>query len=61
MDKDSATSAIKKVLGSIQEALGRAIGDRTMEAEGRAKKIEGAAQKTAGGTKDATREINGQQ
>ncbi len=26
MDKDSMTSAIKKVLGSIQEALGRAIG-----------------------------------
>ena len=48
MDKDSATSAIKRVLGSIQESFGRAIGDRNMEADGRAKKIEASAQKTAG-------------
>jgi uncharacterized protein YjbJ (UPF0337 family) len=67
MDKDSRAgairlaAAIKKVVGSIQETLGRAIGDRNMEAEGKAKKVAGTAEQTMGSVKDATREINGQQ
>jgi uncharacterized protein YjbJ (UPF0337 family) len=61
MDKDRVEGTIKKVLGSIQESFGRAIGDRAMEAQGKAKKAEGAAQNITGRVREATREIDGQQ
>jgi uncharacterized protein YjbJ (UPF0337 family) len=61
MDRDSVSRAISKVLGGIQEAMGKAIGNREMEAQGKAKKVDAAAQKTVANVKDATREIDSQQ
>jgi uncharacterized protein YjbJ (UPF0337 family) len=58
MDRDSVSRAISQVLGGIQEAVGKAIGNREMEAQGRAKKGEAVPQKTV---KDVTKEIDGQQ
>ena len=58
MDRDSVSRAISKVLGGIQEAVGRAIGNQEMEAQGKAKKGEAVPQKTV---KDVRREIDGQQ
>ncbi|MGH7037140.1 MAG: CsbD family protein [Stellaceae bacterium] len=40
----------------MKEAAGRALGDRKMESEGRAKKTEGKVQNAVGGARDKIRE-----
>ena len=57
MDKDRVTGAAKKVGGGIKESVGKAIGDKKIEAEGKAKKNEGKIQNAVGSAKDAAREI----
>ncbi|MGH7054795.1 MAG: CsbD family protein [Stellaceae bacterium] len=56
MDKDRVAGSAKKVGGDIKEAAGRALGDRKMESEGRAKKTEGKVQNAVGGARDKIRE-----
>lgn len=56
MDKDRVAGSAKKVGGGIKEAAGRALGDKKMESEGRAKKTEGKVQNAVGGAKDKIRE-----
>ncbi len=53
MDKDRITGSAKVVKGKIKEAIGKAVGDAKLEAEGTADKIEGKIQNAVGGMKDA--------
>lgn len=55
MDKDRVIGSAKVVKGKVKEAVGKAIGDAKLEAEGKAAKIEGKVQNAVGGLKDALR------
>ncbi|HEY1260896.1 MAG TPA: CsbD family protein [Stellaceae bacterium] len=57
MDKDRIAGAAKKVGGGIKEGIGKALGDKKTEAEGKAKKTEGELQNAIGGAKDAARDV----
>ena len=57
IDKDRIEGALKQAGGAIKENAGAALGDKKMEAEGAAKRTEGKVQNTAGGTKDAVRDV----
>lgn len=56
MHKDQAKGAAKDVKGSVKQAAGRATGDRRMEGEGAAERVEGKIQKGVGALKDAARD-----
>jgi len=53
IDKDRVVGSAKEVKGKIKEAVGKAVGDTKLEAEGTADKIEGKVQNALGGLKDA--------
>ena len=53
MDKDRIIGSAKEVEGKVKEAVGKAVGDAKLEAEGTADKIEGKVQNAVGGLKDA--------
>jgi uncharacterized protein YjbJ (UPF0337 family) len=52
MDKDRVVGSAKVVKGKVKEAVGKAVGDAKLEAQGKADKIEGKVQNTVGGIKD---------
>ena len=52
MDKDRVVGSAKVVKGKIKEAVGKAVGDAKLEAQGKADKIEGKVQNAVGGLKD---------
>ena len=56
MDKDRVVGSAKVVKGKVKVALGKAIGDAKLEAEGKAEKVEGKVQNAAGGIKDTIRD-----
>lgn len=43
---------VKQVAGSANQAIGKAAGDKKLEAEGTAQKVEGKVQSAVGGLKD---------
>lgn len=53
MDKDRIIGSGKQVKGAIKEAVGKAVGDGKLQAEGKADKIEGKVQNLAGSIKDS--------
>lgn len=53
IDKDRVVGSAKVVRGKVKEAVGKAIGDAKLEAEGTADQIEGKVQNAVGGLKDA--------
>ena len=53
LDKDRVVGSAKVVKGKVEEAVGKAVGDAKLEAEGTADKIEGKVQNAVGGLKDA--------
>jgi len=53
VDKDRVAGSAKVVKGKVKEAVGKAVGDAKLEAEGTADKIEGKVQNAVGGLKDA--------
>ena len=55
MHKDQIKGAAKDMKGSVKESVGKATGDRDMEAEGAADKTMGKVQKGVGDLKDAAR------
>lgn len=57
MDKDRVIGSAKVVKAKVKIAVGKAIGDAKLEAEGKAEKVEGKAQNTIGGTKDKIRDV----
>jgi uncharacterized protein YjbJ (UPF0337 family) len=52
MDKDRVVGSAKVVKGKLKEAVGKAVGDSKLEAEGKAEKIEGKVQNAIGGLRD---------
>jgi uncharacterized protein YjbJ (UPF0337 family) len=56
MDKDRIRGSLKQVVGRIKEAIGKAAGDRKIEAEGQADQAVGKFQNAVGGVKDSVRE-----
>ena len=56
MHKDEAKGAAKDIKGSAKEGIGKATGDRRMEAEGAAERAAGKVQKGVGAVKDAARD-----
>ncbi len=55
MDKDRVAGSAKVVKGKLKVAVGKAIGDAKLEAEGQADKIEGKVPNAVGGIKDTLR------
>ena len=51
----SYQGAAKQAKGAIKEAVGKAVGDGKLAAEGRSDKVEGKIQNAVGGLKDALR------
>jgi uncharacterized protein YjbJ (UPF0337 family) len=56
MDKDRVIGSAKVVKGKAKVAVGKAIGDSKLEAEGQAEKVEGKVQNAVGGIKDTIRD-----
>jgi uncharacterized protein YjbJ (UPF0337 family) len=56
MDKDRVIGSAKVVEGKVKVALGKAIGDDKLVAEGEAEKVEGKVQNAVGGIKDTIRD-----
>jgi uncharacterized protein YjbJ (UPF0337 family) len=52
VDKDRIVGAAKQVKGAIEEAVGKAVGDAKLTAEGLADKAEGKIQSDIGVAKD---------
>ena len=55
MDKDRIEGTAKQAKGAVKEAVGKAVGDGKLQAEGKADKAEGKLQNTVGGLKDTLR------
>ena len=58
MDKDRVEGAAHQAKGAIKEAAGKVMGDKKTQAEGATEKAAGKVQNTAGGAKDAVRDIS---
>jgi uncharacterized protein YjbJ (UPF0337 family) len=56
MDKDRVIGSAKVIKGKAKVAVGKAIGDSKLEAEGHAEKVEGKVQNAVGGIKDTIRD-----
>ena len=56
MDKDRIAGAAKQTKGAIKEAVGKAVGDNKLVAEGKSDKVEGKIQYAVGGLKDTVRD-----
>ena len=55
-NKDRIVGSAKQVKGAAKEAVGRAVGDTKLTAEGAADKTEGKVQSAVGGIKDTIKE-----
>ena len=53
MEKDRILGSAKEVKGKVKEAVGKAVDDAKLEAEGTGDKIEGKVQNAVGELKDA--------
>jgi uncharacterized protein YjbJ (UPF0337 family) len=56
MDKDRIAGSAKQVKGSVEEAVGKAVGDTKLQADGEAERAEGKLQNAVGGVKDTLRD-----
>jgi uncharacterized protein YjbJ (UPF0337 family) len=56
MDKDRIVGAAKKAKGAVKVAVGKAIGDAKLVAEGKSDKVEGKIQNAVGGLKDTVKD-----
>ncbi len=53
MDKEHVKSAAKKAEGTLKEATGKALGDKSLEVKGKMDKAEGEVRDKVGDAKDA--------
>lgn len=53
MRKETVEGAVNKSVGSIKQAVGKAVGNKSLEAEGVADKVVGQVQQAVGASKDA--------
>lgn len=56
MDKDRIAGAAKQAKGAVKEAVGKAVGDNKLVAEGKSDKVTGKVQNAVGGLKDSVRD-----
>ena len=56
MDEDRVKGAAKQAKGAVKEAVGKAVGDGKLAAEGRSDKVEGKIQNLVGGLKDTVKD-----
>ena len=56
MDKDRIEGAAHQAKGKVKESVGKALGDKKLESEGKVEKTAGKVQNAVGGLKDAARE-----
>jgi uncharacterized protein YjbJ (UPF0337 family) len=56
MHKDEVEGGAKEARGAVKDAIGKATGDKKLQADGAADKAEGKVQKTAGKIKEAARD-----
>ena len=59
MDNDRIAGAAQKLGGGAKDAVGGALGDTKLQAEGKADKAAGTVQNAVGGAKDAARDLAG--
>ncbi|RZL90789.1 MAG: CsbD family protein [Variovorax sp.] len=57
MNKDQVKGTLEKAKGSVKEAVGKAVGNEKLQAEGSADKVAGAVQKKVGDVKDAVNTV----
>ncbi|QGZ94374.1 CsbD family protein [Terricaulis silvestris] len=55
MDKEHVKGAADKASGAIKEGVGKAVGDKSLEAKGKIDKAKGEAREALGDAKDAMR------
>ncbi len=55
MDKDRIIGAGKQIVGSVQEVVGKVVGDAKLQADGKAKIVEGKLRNAVGSVKDAVK------
>ena len=55
VDKDRIKGSAEQIKGSVKEAVGKALGDKKLETEGKTDKAAGKVQNAVGGLKDALR------
>ena len=57
MDRQRIEGGLKKTTGTIKQKAGEALGDRHLESEGNAEKVEGRIRRGVGKAMDAVREV----
>lgn len=57
MNKDQVKGAIRQATGKIQEAAGKLVGNKELQAKGLGKQISGGAQKTYGDVKETVKDV----
>ena len=55
MDKDRIKGSAEQAKGAIKEAVGKVLGDKKLEIDGKTDKAAGRLQNTVGGLKDVAR------
>jgi uncharacterized protein YjbJ (UPF0337 family) len=55
VDKDRIKGSAEQIKGRMKEAVGKALGDTKLEADGKTDKAVGKVQNAVGGLKDAVR------
>ncbi|MFD1333080.1 CsbD family protein [Methylopila musalis] len=55
VDSNTVKGAIKETVGKGKEAVGKATGNHSLEADGKVDQVEGKAQKAVGKATDATK------
>ena len=58
MDKEHVKSATKKAEGTLKEATGKAVGDKSLEMKGKMDKAEGEVRDKVGDAKDAVKKVS---
>ncbi|HEY0282982.1 MAG TPA: CsbD family protein [Rhizomicrobium sp.] len=53
MNKNRIVGSGKQIKGTIKEAVGKVVGNTKLQVEGKADKVEGKIQNTAGSIEDA--------
>lgn len=56
MDKEHVKGAADKTSGAVKEGIGKATGDKSMEAKGKLDKAKGEVREFAGDVKDAMKD-----
>ena len=56
MNRDQVKGTAKDKAGKVQEALGKATGDKDQQAKGQARQVEGKVQKGVGNVKEGIKD-----